>query len=410
MFQIISRRTNQAANSTKHRATTYTWRASLIALSVMMLLVAGCSQQSFARVLPTPTATSVPPTKTPPTNLPQFADWRAAYMASDGLLHAVTLDGKTDSAGPGLPGLLFTGLSIDSGGIAPDGHTFAYFANAVDVIDVTGKTAARHFDRPGPINDAMWSHDGSKIVLAEFGVGFWTMNTVSGSPVMVPGGSFANESEIFGWIDATHLALGGSDPNSAVKLPNGNIFTTTFLLYSLDITSGKLRLIASIAHLGICFPNIDLAPDGKTALFYNTPYHENLFTPKAFAIDMESGAMKVLPNIEHILGYGFSSNAWQPGTQQIAVTVGFLVNGAVQIWMLDVQHDTVTKIAGNMYVEQWSPDGKTLIGSTGQDRAIGEGPSEISAMTFDATGQPTVVSLTKDAMTFPFIGFVRTAP
>jgi len=58
---------------------------------------------------------------------------------------------------------------------------------------------------------------------------------------------------------------------------------------------------------------------------------------------------------------------------------------------------------------RWSPDGATLVVATSVQAEAGLGPHDLSAVTFGHDGQPHITQLTNDAMSFPFLGFVRTA-
>src|SRR5262249_34945816 len=63
--------------------------------------------------------------QTPPP-LPAFSDWRVAYIGEDTRLHIVSLDGKTDLAGPYVPSRDHLGEAHGGVATAPDGHSLAY--------------------------------------------------------------------------------------------------------------------------------------------------------------------------------------------------------------------------------------------------------------------------------------------
>src|SRR5262249_45182808 len=124
-----------------------------LALVLLVASASACGRSAAAagpRPAVPPTATGAakwteaaranPATPTPVKGrpLPAITDWRAAYLGSDGVLHAVTLDGKTDLAGPQLPGMDSYGLNFASAGIAPNGHSLAYATNSFSIVDVAG--------------------------------------------------------------------------------------------------------------------------------------------------------------------------------------------------------------------------------------------------------------------------------
>ena len=61
-----------------------------------------------------------------PAAFPAFTDWRVAYLGKDSLLHIVTMDGKTDLAGPFLPDLAAQGLNLATPAVSRDGRGLAY--------------------------------------------------------------------------------------------------------------------------------------------------------------------------------------------------------------------------------------------------------------------------------------------
>ncbi|HEX8727178.1 MAG TPA: hypothetical protein VF739_01060, partial [Ktedonobacterales bacterium] len=153
-------------------------------LSLLALLAAGCTQSVTAQPLastatPYSTATTnltnltnLTPTINPQTPLPAFSDWRAAYLGSDGRLHAVTLDGKSDLAGPVLPGVVTTGLQLASAGASPDGHLLAYVDSGpsdigLTLFDVTAQGNADHEQRAGAIYTMYWSPDSTRVALSD---------------------------------------------------------------------------------------------------------------------------------------------------------------------------------------------------------------------------------------------------
>ncbi len=224
----------------------------------------------------------------------------------------------------------------------------------------------------------------------------WIDTIPGGTPTLVPGAPFAHVQYPIGWIDATHLAVSMY-----------GIQQSDYSLGSLDITTGTLRVIATVTipeATGLFL----LSPDGGTDIFYTFPFQDYTFTPTFEEIDTSSGVITPLPAIaRELAGIGYSGFAWKPQTRTLAVSTGFLDNGNLEVWLLDLTSDSLTRVLSGQYVDAWSPDGNTLITSTNNEYAIGQGPFSISATTFGAGGQPTTTLLTSQAMTFPFVGFVR---
>src|SRR5690348_7261850 len=110
---------------TLHRSDLLVWRArtkgsmpqrTFTSVAIACLLaVAGCGTVVASKPTqrPSPTQRTATATSTP-TNLPNFTDWRAAYLAADGKLHVVTLDGRQDLAGAPVTGMWMNGLSLST--------------------------------------------------------------------------------------------------------------------------------------------------------------------------------------------------------------------------------------------------------------------------------------------------------
>lgn len=383
-------------------------RAALALALALLVALAGCDQSA---VQPPPTRPTLTPT---PAGLPAFADWRAAYLSLEGSVHAVTLDGKSDLVGPALPPFKINSLSLASAGASPDGRLLAYAAPSVVIANVAGSGggASAHEVLAGAIANMAWSPDSRQLALSNGGGNLSLLPATADAHTPVPGTPIlaATVLNLWGWLDASHLAI-GTDAIVGEKAS-----TTAYAFDSLNIISGALRTIAIIRSPGLGAPRIVLSPDGTQALFYNGNLHDRPFTPIVDAIDTTTGVVTPLPAIVRAtqgtqapLGIEYTSAAWRPGTHQLAVSTGFLPNHDLKAWLLDVDHDTATPLLGDQYVAQWSPDGATLIVSTANSAAAGYGPYDLSAVTFDSGGQPHVTLLTNDAMSFPFLGFVRTA-
>jgi len=264
-----------------------------------------------------------------------------------------------------------------------------------------------------------WSPDSRQLALSDNSGGISLLKMTEKEVMPIPGLPITGEAtpilgmgnpSLWGWLDASHLAIGG------YPISGGTESTTAYSLGLLDVTAGTLRTIATIHSPGLGAPAIVLSPDGTHALFYNGNLHDRPFTPIVEAIDTTTGAITPLPTIvrttqgtQEPLGIEYTSAAWRPGTHQLAVSTGFLPNHDLKVWLLDLDHDTATPLLSDQYVAQWSPDGATLVVSTANSAAAGFGPYDLSAVTVDPSGQPHVTLLTNDAMSFPFLGFVRTA-
>ncbi len=399
-------------------------RFAALALALALLVaLAGCEQSAVQPppAHPTPIATRrgkpAPATPTaapaPPTSaaLPAFADWRAAYLAGDGSVHVVTLDGKTNLSGPALPPFTINGLSLASAGASPDGHLLAYSSPSVVIANVVGagRGASTRAVVAGAVADMAWSPDSRQLALSNGGGDLSLLPTPADARTPVPGTPIQDVDvlNLWGWLDASHLAIGTG------AIVDGEESATAYVLSSLDITSGALRTIATISSPSLGSPRITLSSDGTRALFSNARIRDQPFTPIVDAIDTATGAVTPLPAIVRAtsgsFGPEYTSTAWRPGTHQLAVSTGFLPNNDLKAWLLDVDRDTATPLLSGQYVAQWSPDGTTLVVSTANSAAVGLGPYDLSAVTFGPSGQPHVTLLTHDAMSFPFLGFVRTA-
>ncbi|MEO7003533.1 MAG: hypothetical protein ABI068_17050, partial [Ktedonobacterales bacterium] len=154
-----------------------------------------------------------------------------------------------------------------------------------------------------------------------------------------------------------------------------------------------------------------LAPDGKKALFHNMFFRADPYTPTIAEIDTATGRVTALPAIAQATGGVLSGVAWRPDDAVVGSSSGYSVNGDLRTWTFDLAQDRATQIHLDeaAYVAGWSPDGRALVVTSAWQNTIGHGPYTISAITFGASGKPTVTTLTGQAMSFPFVGFVRTA-
>lgn len=380
-----------------------------------MFIAAGCGgtsvrqqptppQQPTSGKVIAPTAT-VTPTALAGSNttLPAFSDWRAAYLAADGRLHAVALDGAQDVSGPPLPGMDSYALNFASAGISPNGRLLAYVANAgLSIVDVSGNGAVRDDPSVAAIYQMYWSPDGSELALCDGEGSLWVAKPSSVSaqqhPKAVPGTPGRSIGILLGWIDATHVAVTMAPTADSIALG------------ALDVTSGGLRRVATIKSSNLSTYHFSLSPDGAHALFFNQRYRDQPYTQLADLITIATGAVTPLPHLAQIMGpySGFSSLAWRDGSI-VAASTGFKENGDLKGWLLDVHTDSASPLPNGYYPLGWAPAGKTLVGSTAEQLTVGWGPYEIAAVTVDASGHYTSTTLTRNVYSFPFVGFVRTA-
>jgi hypothetical protein len=372
-------------------------------LMTLLVALAGCADTSAGHVQPTapPSPTSSLLQNGTPlvgANLPALAitRWRLAYLAADGHLHLLTFDGKQDTRGPVVPDMNFFGLDFASAGISPNGATLAYSAaSGLTILDVGGRGTRT---QPAPPSYQMaWSPDGSRLALGDGIGGIWTVRASVGSPTAVHGTPRNDTYRLAGWLDATHVAV------SAASDSNSNAFA----LNALDVNTGALRHIATITVSGIGKPQVALSPDGKQAIFWNAPFQDEPFTPLAAVINIASGAVRKLPGITKATGSGFTSLAWKPGSQTVAVSTGFATNSNLQAWLLDVQGDSAIRLSGGQYVVAWAPSNSILVLSTSNTTTVGEGPHSISVAVFSG-GRYSLRELTRGAKSFPIVGFAQT--
>ena len=160
-------------------------------------------------------------------------------------------------------------------------------------------------------------------------------------------------------------------------------------------------------------PDFVLSPDGQTAFYDNRPFRDEPFTPDVALIDVTTGVVTHLLHIATTTRAWFSGVAFLPGTRIIAVSQGDFLTGNFRTWLLDTSHDTLTPLAANQGVAVgWVPGTRTLILTSGTvaSESIGQGPYTISAVPDPLSNpQAAAITLTTHAMTFPWLGFVKTA-
>lgn len=392
-------------NHHKQRQTT----CSLLAMWLVMLVIAlpGCA--SATTVVRQP---SVTPTNTPlPTQFPAFPDWRMAYLAHDGHLHAVSLDGKTDVIGPELPELYPANIEFKSAGISSDGHYLAYVCYGTALVKlqatVPGDQAITGGGTPAPL---FWSPDGTHLALTATRDGIDLLKTsdpkiTAAQPIPHLNGS--QTPVLLGWLDATHLLI--NDPD----ISSGTAFGYP-LLESLDITTGTRRTIVKLVGRGLSEMAFVISPDGSQILAWNRPFQDEPYTPYLALISTANGYIHPLPHIRQTVepyeGIWFSTFAWQPGTNMLAASTGYDRDNDLHSWLIDLNNDSAEPFQASRYMEGWSPDGKTLITGSDESTIVGHGPHDLTAVTFPGNGAPVMTPLTHDVWTFSYLGFVRTAP
>lgn len=319
--------------------------------------------------------------------LPKFSDYRAAYLDFDGHLRI----GETSAQeiiGPTLPeaGLLMRTpaapyYDVD---VSQDGHYLAYVEGDASVRDAgtalpTGGPVAivnlatgTIISAPVVTNDLSWSPDNRllaapdasnsayiNIIDATTGTVRQLTGLVAGIRALVP--------LVAGWIDSTHVAVfyqwGGSLPSPVLATPNASQSAEQVQqsLGSLDIRSGTITHLVDLPDPSDVF----LSPDGEKVLLA-----PNYWTKTARVIDTRTGRSDSLDSIAQAFAGKFADlgpggnwsmqSAWQPGRGHVLALS--LANGSsvarqdANVWLLDLDNDSATQVAGNAYVLAWSPE------------------------------------------------------
>jgi hypothetical protein len=405
---------------------------------VACLILTACAPSQSSTVLngpPQPTPTPIgqlphpnpggldQPTNTPPPDLtghplPGFSDWRVAYIGMDGRLHAVSVNGKADVAGQGLPIQAMNELGIWAAGTSPDGRHLAYFSGTfLTIADVASGTERTYHIVIGD-STVSWSPDQRYLALESLGYTY-SVSVADGALVVEPttnGAPVNGPREFggpFGWLDTTHVAVS--------PVPGTSATTTT--LQSLDVTSGAIHTIATIP--GNSGGNgFSVEPGGRYTLYAFVGIHNSSPSPKVDLINNVTGIVVGLPHIAAALnaGGGLTQILWRPGYSQLIAATGFPENGDLKYFLADVANDTATPLNLPGFPEAWSPDGGTLVIATGGQESdahalgyqnigiVGSGPYTLSAVYMNAQGGTSApVALTSQAMDVPVLGFVRTA-
>lgn len=381
---------------------------AVLVLTAIVSLTSACGVGSA-----TPTARTA--SAAPAAGLPPFPDWHAVYVDYVGRLHAVSLDGHQDIRGPQLSLTGHGPWSTPS--VSPDGHWLAYDCSPVCIRDLTGRYGELNY----PLATAgLWSQDSGTLAVSHGAIdvnhlaGVATIHMPDGTSREIPpppGATFAP----IGWVDTSHLA-GIYSPTAPTPTPRPTSTPPgdyspppgkqTATLAVQDITTGAVRIAFSLTSSSMGLGYFSLAPDGRHALFYNTPQRDYPYTPDVRLIDVTTGATTRLPHLAQALGQdgGIRSIAWRAGTQTLAASTGDL-----KTWLLDALHDTAQMLPYQGVVGGWAPESDTLVLSTAQQPAQWQqGPFTLTAVANITSGSGTATTLTTDAYTF-VAGFARTA-
>jgi hypothetical protein len=231
---------------------------------------------------------------------------------------------------------------------------------------------------------------------------------------------------VAGWIDSAHVAVfyQQSDSTSAptpagstTSQPTGPVQQS---LGSMDINSGAITYLADLPDPSDVF----LSPDGKEVLLA-----PNFSTSMAHVVDTRTGQTRELRNISQAfvgkfadLGAGGNwslHSAWQPGTGHVlALSLSVGSNYARQdanVWLLDLDNDKATQVAGNVYPLAWSPESpqELLLCDPPHADAAGEYPPSGAGVgpmlyTKKLVAPGTTSPPLTDSMAV-FLGLVRTA-
>jgi hypothetical protein len=270
-----------------------------------------------------------------------------------------------------------------------------------------------------PLYEVAWSPDGSLLALSDRSTVPSLYRVADGTLVRIP--STLDRAKglglFLGWIDAGHLAIDLFPPDQNLSVPPSQTALQTLQLASLDIASGQVRVIATWRSSMLGQAWFSLAPDGTAALFYNTQFRSDPFTPEVDLVTLATGQVTPLPHLAQAMNqfHGFTNLAWRPGTHAIAVSEPYGDNYAdAHTWLLDLDHDTYTQVPGITIPLAWMPDHGPLIvltGFQGQTTSVPyNGTYSIgAAQCADGGSNCKVTTLINGAGTPAFVGIVRTA-
>lgn len=379
---------------------------------------------------------------------------QAAYLAQDGHLHYVSLDGAHDTTGPALPGITWISQAFNDGGartaVAPDGSAIAYAGgddvlgtNSVVIVRIASGAVTRvTLPTTGGQSQVraanlFWSPDGRQVAVDPYtsgSMGLISLVDVAAGTARQLGG--AQVYRIVGWLDATHLAVladrgaiaAAAPPDSGQVLAMPMSGGPLMAVDALDTGSGALRHIVDVDGP----PDVFVTPDGK--LIYVAP---STWVDVGYVVDSATGKTRDLPHISRVFaphfvnidndGFAKGGNwavpmAWLPGTHTVAMSLGAWGQGPeggpaigqqpAGVWLLDLDDDMPTSMTTNSYPIAWMPDGGTLLVSSVPETPHAGGPivgglnvgPVLSALAPVAPGGQTRVLARKMVL---FFGLVR---
>ncbi|HEX3273124.1 MAG TPA: hypothetical protein VHR15_20930 [Ktedonobacterales bacterium] len=330
---------------------------------------------------------------TPPPPLPAFSDWRVAYIGEDARLHIVSLDGKTDLAGPYIPSRDHLGEAHGGVATSPDGHSLAYPTSL-------GVVVARLTPGHVPINvvnglyfDLSWAPNSDQLALGsrESSISLWRPGETDARVVYERSGERVDP---IGWIDEGHLAI--------------LIGVSTVTVASLDLVSGAVQPLTTFLQEQVGVPQFTMAPHGRQILLSSCSFHDQPFNHRLGVIDTATGAYHSLDNTRAQTDSCLENPAFQADTDRLIASQKTPGNPVATTWMLDIAHDTATSIPVSGFPVAWAPANGPLITSSGHEVVDGLGPYTIRAARPSASAA-VALTLTTTAMTFPALGLVRTA-
>ncbi len=334
---------------------------------------------------------TVAPQATPPP-LPAFSDWRVAYIGEDGRLRIVSLDGKTDLAGPYVPSRDHLGEAHGGVATAPDGHSLAYPTSL-------GVVVARLTPGHVPINvinglyfDLSWAPNSDLLALGSRGssISLWRPGETEARVVYERSGERVDP---IGWIDEGHLAI--------------LIGVNTLTVASLDLVSGAVQPLTTFFQEQVGVPQFTMAPQGRQILLSSCSFHDQPFNHRLGVIDTATGVYHPLDNTRAKTDSCLENPAFQADTGRLIASQETPGNPVATTWTLDIAHDTATRTPIPGFPVAWAPANGPVITSSGHEVVDGLGPYTIRAALPSASA--ATLTLTTTAMTFPALGLVRTA-
>jgi hypothetical protein len=327
-----------------------------------------------------------------PPPLPAFSDWRVAYIGEDTRLHIVSLNGKTDLAGPYVPSRDHLGEAHGGAATAPDGHSLAYPTSlGVVVVRLT----------PGhvPIDvvnglyfDLSWAPNSDQLALGSRGssISLWRPGETEARVVYERPGERVDP---IGWIDEGHLAI--------------LIGVNTLTVASLDLVSDAVQPLATFFQEQVGVPQFTMAPHGRQILLSSCSFHNQPFNHRLGVIDTATGEYHSLDNTLAQTDSCLQNPAFQADTGRLIASQETPGNPVATAWTLDMAHDSATRTPISGFPVAWAPANGPVITSSGHEVVDGLGPYTIRAVLPLASA--AALTLTTMAMTFPALGLVRTA-